>query len=174
MRRENESGQAILLVVVAMGLFLVGAMGLAIDGASLYGHIQMAQTAADAAAEASVLSILNRTNTSAYSNDFTTGGAFRCDAAKAAWTPCLYASKNRFSPTSDKIDVAFPGSTPGVSGLAGSFTPNLVKVTVTRTVSATLMKLLGGTATDIHAIAIAAVIQEDAPVPIVVTHPTLA
>jgi Putative Tad-like Flp pilus-assembly len=174
MRRENESGQAILLVVVAMGLFLVGAMGLAIDGASLYGHIQMAQTAADAAAEASVLSILDRTNTSAYSNDFTTGGDFRCDAAKAAWTPCLYASKNRFSPTTDKIDVSFPGSLPGVTGLAGGFTPNLVKVTVTRTVSATLMKLLGGTATDIHAIAIAAVVQEDAPVPIVVTHPTLA
>ena len=42
--------------------FLIGALGLAIDGAQLYGHRQMAQAAADAAAQAGILSIFDGTN----------------------------------------------------------------------------------------------------------------
>ena len=38
MSRANQRGQAILLVVVAMGIFLIGALGLAIDGSQLYGQ----------------------------------------------------------------------------------------------------------------------------------------
>jgi Flp pilus assembly protein TadG len=46
-----------------MGIFLIGALGFAVDGATLFGHRQMAQVAADAAAQAAILSIFNGTNT---------------------------------------------------------------------------------------------------------------
>jgi len=38
--------------VVAMSILLIGALGLAIDGGQMYAHRQMAQAAADAAAQA--------------------------------------------------------------------------------------------------------------------------
>lgn len=41
MRRRNEKGQALLLVVLALGIFMIGAVGLAVDGAQMYGHRQM-------------------------------------------------------------------------------------------------------------------------------------
>ena len=50
-----------------MGIFLIGALGLAIDGGQMYAQRQMAQAAADAAAQAGIMSIFNGTNaTSAY------------------------------------------------------------------------------------------------------------
>ena len=61
-RRSRQGGQAILIAVVATGLVMIGAMGLAIDTGQLYGHRQMAQAAADAAAEAAILSIYAGTN----------------------------------------------------------------------------------------------------------------
>src|SRR6266581_1410698 len=64
--RRSESGQAILLVVVACGIFLIGAVGLAIDGAQIYAHREMAQAAADAAAQAGIFSIFAGTGTAAY------------------------------------------------------------------------------------------------------------
>ena len=62
MRRKNQRGQAILLVVLAMGIVMVGAMGLAIDSAQLFSHRGMAQVAADAAAQAAIISMFNGTN----------------------------------------------------------------------------------------------------------------
>src|SRR5438045_2863314 len=50
--KNNRKGQALLLVVTALGIFLVGAMGLVIDGGQMYAHREMAQAAADAAAQA--------------------------------------------------------------------------------------------------------------------------
>src|SRR6266487_2940266 len=102
MRRKNEKGQAILLVVAVMGLFLMGALGLAIDGARLYGHRGMAQVAADAAAQAAILSIFNGTNVGA--NDFaaTTTYTGNCTTYPAI-TPCRYALKNGFGTSSDLV-----------------------------------------------------------------------
>lgn len=171
MVKKTEQGQAILLVVVAMGIFLVGALGFAVDGATLYGHRTMAQTAADGAAQAAALSILNATNTAANNNAFT-GGPFTC-ASGSTYTPCSYAQLNGFATTDDQIDVAFPTSAPGVSGLSPDFTPNLVQVTISRAVPTTLMRLLGSTTSTVKATAIAAILQDISPVPIIVTHPTL-
>ena len=64
-RSGLEDGQSILLVVVAMSVFLIGALGLAIDGAQMYAHRQMAQAAADAAAQAGMMSIFRGTNATA-------------------------------------------------------------------------------------------------------------
>src|SRR4051794_14493252 len=125
MSKQKEQGQAVILVVVATGIFLIAAMGFAVDGATLYGQRTMAQTAADGAAQAAALSILNASNTSANSNAFT-GGDFTC-ASGSAYTPCAYARLNGYGTAADQIDVAFPTSAPGVSGLSPDFTPNLVQ-----------------------------------------------
>jgi len=51
MKHKNERGQALILVLVAMSLFLIAAMGLAVDGSQLYAHRQMLQAAVDSAAQ---------------------------------------------------------------------------------------------------------------------------
>ena len=56
-RRKRETGQAAILLVLAMSVFLLGAVGLAIDGSHLYAERQMAQAAADAAAGAARVAI---------------------------------------------------------------------------------------------------------------------
>jgi len=74
---QRENGQAMLLVVVASGMFLIGALGLAIDGSQYFTQHTMAQAAADAAAEAGIMSIFDGTNTgsNAYS---ASAGQFNC------------------------------------------------------------------------------------------------
>ena len=63
----RERGQAVLLLVLGLSFFLIGALGLAIDGGQMYAQRQMAQTAADAAAQAGIMSLFAGTNaTSAF------------------------------------------------------------------------------------------------------------
>src|SRR6185312_2913536 len=57
MRNREEEGQAIVLVALAMSIFLIGAVGLAVDGSHIYSQRQMAQTAADSAAIGGMMSI---------------------------------------------------------------------------------------------------------------------
>jgi len=170
-RNHDAKGQAILLVVVAMGLLLFGALGFAIDAGSLYFHRNMAQAAADASAMAAVISVFQGTNTAADVGHFGTSG-FSCDGDTTK-IPCFIASKHGFGPnSSDKIEVAFPvGTSPWLSSFD---TPNQVKVTVTRTVQNTFMRMLGaGPTTDIKATATAGIVSIDAPIPILVLHPAM-
>jgi uncharacterized membrane protein len=62
MRFKDEEGQAIIIVALAMSTFLILAIGLAVDGSNLYTQRQMAQAAADAAAQAGIMSIFDATN----------------------------------------------------------------------------------------------------------------
>jgi hypothetical protein len=175
MRFKDEEGQALILVALAMSIFLIGAIGLAVDGSNLYTQRQGAQAAADAAAVAGIMSIFDGTN-SVTTNPakFSTGSTFTCTTTDAE-TPCVYASKNGFGGSAaDTVQVSFPASTaaPGVA-LSGSAPTNLIKVSVSRSVNTTLMRLLGPTATTVTATAMAAIVDVVAPVPILVTHPTL-
>ena len=109
---NSESGQAILLLIVFLSLFMLGAVGLGIDGAQIYAHYQMAQAAADAAAQAGMMSIYDGTNaTSAY--PFATGitpAAFVCTITDQRM-PCVYARYNGFGSTnSDTVTVSFPAT----------------------------------------------------------------
>ena len=174
MRCKGEEGQAIIVVALAMSIFLIGGVGLAVDGAHLFAQRQMAQAAADAAAQAGIMSIFDGTNTaSGNPAAFSTGGSFTCGTSDPR-TPCAYAILNGFGSTSDTVTVAFPpgSAVPGVV-LAPSYPINLIQVTVQRSVPTTLMRLLGPAASTITATAYAAVVQVLAPVPILVTHPTL-
>ena len=80
----RESGQAVLLVIVGLSIFLIGALGLALDGAQMYAQQQMARAAADAGAQAGILSIYRGTNATA-PNPFGTGAnpaAFTCSTSR--------------------------------------------------------------------------------------------
>jgi Flp pilus assembly protein TadG len=174
-RWKDEEGQSIVIVALAMGIFLLGAVGLGFDGSNLYWQRQAAQLAADAAAQAAILSIFNGTNV-AGAGAFvdTQGTSFTC-ATSATSTPCSYGRLNGFGgSTIDTVTVSFPADSaaPGVS--FSSIDPtHLVQVSVSRNVPTTLMRLLGATVTTVNATAMAAIVDVNAPIPILIAHPTL-
>jgi Flp pilus assembly protein TadG len=174
-RIKDENGQAIVLVAVAMSLFLFAAIGLAVDGSNLYSHRQMAQAAADAAAQAGIMSIFDGTNGTGAAK-FSTSKTFTCTTTDKE-TPCAYASLNGFGGSaSDKVIVSFPddSTVPGVNFSPLKTDPtNLIKVEVKRDVNTTLLRLLGSTVTTVRATAMAAIVDVNAPVPILITHPKL-
>lgn len=169
MRATNcEDGQSIVLVVLGMGIFLLGAVGLGFDGSHLYSERTRAQLAADAAAQAAMISIFNGTNT------FPTT-AFTCTTTDTR-TPCVYASKDGFgSIAADTVAISYPADSaaPGIN-FSATVPIHLVQATVTRSVPTTLMRLLGPTATTVTAKGMAAIVDVVTPTPIVVTHPSLA
>lgn len=170
-RAKDEEGQSIILVVLAMGIFLIGAVGLGFDGSHLYSERMRAQLAADSAAQAGILSLFDGTDISGHSGYFPTT-RFTCDSYPTS-TPCKYASYGGFSSTAgDTITVTFPTSAAGVT-LSGSDPTNLIHVEISRDVPTTLMRLLGPTAATIKAVATAAIVDVNAPIPILITHPSL-
>jgi Flp pilus assembly protein TadG len=172
-QREYESGQATVMVIAAMSIFLLGAVGLAIDGSHLYAQRQMAQAAADAAAQAGILSLFDKTSGM---GSHTAGTAFTCGASDAA-TPCKYAQGiNGFGSASDTVSVDFPdAATVGIStsSLSTSDPVNIIRVTVQRQVSTTLIRFLGPSTATIKARGTAAIVEVPSAIPIIVTHPGL-
>jgi Flp pilus assembly protein TadG len=175
---NGEKGQAILLVVVVMGIVLIGAMGLVIDVSQLFGHQQMAQVAADAAAQAAMLSIFQGVNTVAIATNPAAfsgapGTSFTC-AAQPASTPCKYAQMNGFG-SGDTITVSFStcALAGSICGAVAAGQANQVTVVISRPVSNSLIRMVGGPAfTTTGATGIAAVLSVVAPVPILILHPS--
>jgi hypothetical protein len=165
-KRKSEAGQATLLLLVGLSIFLLGAVGLAIDGANLYANWQMAQAAADAGAQAGIMSVFYGTNATNVGTGTNTGFAttnFTC-AASDTKTPCYYAqTRNGFNTGSDTVKVDFPNIGDAAVG-----------VTVIRNVSTTLLQFLGPAAQTISARGVAAVVDIPSAIPIIVTHPTLS
>jgi hypothetical protein len=150
MQSSREDGQAVLLIIVAMSILLIGALGLAIDGGQMYAQQQMARSAADAAAQAGAMSILRGTNATSAA-PFGTGtpplASSTCTTTDAR-TPCVYARLNGFGGTaSDTVIMSFPTTLPGVT-LATAPVPALT-VTVQRSVKTGLIRFIGGGATTI-------------------------
>jgi hypothetical protein len=144
----REDGQAVILVVVAMSILLIGALGLAIDGGQMYAHRQMAQAAADAAAQAGIMSMYDGTNATS-GHPFGTGtppiASSACTTTDLR-TPCVYARDNGFGGTSaDTVTLSFPATVSGVT-LSAVSVPALA-VTVQRTLKTGLIRLIGGAAT---------------------------
>src|SRR5947209_6452597 len=159
MIRRRENGQAVVLVIAAMGLLTIGAVGFAFDGSHLFAQRQMAQTAADAGAQAAIMSIYDATNGSGTAA-FSTSASFNCTTTDAR-TPCKYASLNGFGGiTGDTVTVSFPTTADGVNlWLESGYPIQIVKVSVSRSVPTTLMRFFGVTATTVTATAMGAVIS---------------
>ena len=144
----REDGQAVILVVVAMSIFLIGVLGLAVDGGQMYAQRQMAQAAADAAAQAGIMSILRGTNaTSAY--PFGTGSTPIASSACTTTdlrTPCVYARLNGFGGTAaDTVTLSYPATVSGVSLSSG--TVPAFTVTIQRTLKTTFIRMVKGPST---------------------------
>ena len=142
-----------MLVIVSLGLFVLGALGLAIDGAQIYAQRAMAQTAADAAAQAGIMSIYDGANATA-SSPFGTGSppsSFTCTTATDSRTPCVYARLNGFGGTSnDTVTVSFPTTVSGAT-LSSTAAVPAISVAVQRSVPGTLIRMLGLTSTVVKA-----------------------
>ena len=135
----------------------------------------MAQTAADAAAQAGILSIFDGTNVG--TNLF--GSAAHTCTTSDPITPCVHARRNGFGSTADDtVDIDFPSAaTIGLdpASLSGADSVNILRVTITRTTQTGLLRLLGGAnSAAVKAVAAAAIVQVNAPIPILVLHPSKA
>src|SRR5437667_11759791 len=95
---RRDSGQVTIFVVLAMGIFLLGAMGFAVDMANLWFHRQSAQTAADAACTAGAMDLLvDATNGATSQGGFNPkSGAFTCSGSPST-APCQYAALNGYN-----------------------------------------------------------------------------
>lgn len=174
MHSGSRKGQAIILVVVAASLLLIGVLGFALDGGQMYAQRQMAQAAADAAAQAGIMSIMRGTNaTSTFT--FGTGtpplAAYTCTTTDGR-TPCVYARNNGFGGTSsDTVTLSYPSSVTGVT-LSSASVP-AIQVTVQRTLNTGFVQFLKGPATTtITAKAIAGIVGSVSPDSIFVLSPT--
>ena len=133
-----------------MSLFLIGALGLAIDGGQMYAQRQMAQAAADAAAQAGIMSILKGTNISS-ANPFGTGSnpaSYTCTTTDGI-TPCVYARYNGFGgTTADTVILSYPATVSGVVLLSSAAVPAFA-VSVQRTLQTGLIRYAGAPSTSV-------------------------
>ena len=165
----SRNGQAIMLVVVGASLLLIGVLGFALDGGQMYAQRQMAQAAADAAAQAGIMSIMRGTNaTSTYT--FGTGAtpiaSYTCTTTDGR-TPCVYARNNGFGTASDTVTLSYPSSVTGVT--LASVTVPAFEVTVQRTLHTGFVQFLKGAATTtITAKAISGIVGAVSPDSIIV------
>jgi Flp pilus assembly protein TadG len=142
-----EGGQAVILLVAAMGIFMFGALGLAVDGGQIYAQYQMAQAAADAAAEAGILSIekgTNATSTYTFGTGATPIASYVCTTTDGR-TPCVYARDNGFGATaSDTVTLSYPATISGVT--LSSVAVPAFSVTVKRILNNGMIRFVGGPA----------------------------
>ena len=189
----RERGQAVIFVVLALGIFLIGGVGFAVDGANLWFHRQSAQTAADAACTAGAMDLLS--NAAGVTPPATTwipagddGSVFHCSGTNSGFPPCSYAKLNGYPGTgSNDVQVTFPTlSIAAACPTAPPFsltacaaddvaaTPYM-RVDVLDNVGTTFMRLLGaGPTTSVPAKAVCALSNVLSPLPILVLNPNAA
>ena len=159
-----------------MSVLLIGALGLAIDGGQIFAQREMAQTAADAAAQAGIMAILKGTNATS-ANPFGTGSTPIASSACAPIatdprTPCVYARLNGFGTAADTVTLSFPASVAGAT--LSAVTVPAFTVTVQRVLQSGLMRFFGAGATTVTAKATAGMIGSVSPNCIYVLDPAAA
>src|ERR1700719_2876730 len=115
-RSSAESGQALVCLVIALGLAFVAAGALSVDMSNLWFHRQAAQNAADAACTAGAMDLLVGAQGGATGHQgFVSGTAFTCSAGSTA-ARCKYADKNGYNSdgSGNQLRVSFPATVTGV------------------------------------------------------------
>lgn len=190
-QKPGEAGQAMLFVLLAMGLVLLGAVAFSVDMGNLWFHRQSAQNTADAACTAAAMDMLFTVNGGGPKGGFTAGTDFRCSSDTTV-APCVYAAKNMgynastLTAGQPGYDVAFkfPASIPGLptctTGVGApaicndpsALTNNFVRVNVQDRVRLSFAGLLSGsTTTDVGAQASCGVVLSNSPIPILILDP---
>src|SRR5712691_1189742 len=132
--RAGEAGQAIVFVLLVLGIFLLGALCFAIDLSNMWFHRQAAQTAADAACAAGAMDTLVDAQGGATGKQgFTLGTPYSCTTTSSD-SVCTYAAKNGYNSNNvapgNLVSVSFPtdaasGAPPGVlipaTSIAGAY-----------------------------------------------------
>src|ERR1051326_4461421 len=172
-RAARQAGQAFLLVVVVVGVFLLGVLGLTTDYTQIWARRQMVQAAADAACQAGAGDIfIKYENPNLFTNSWI-GSSYNCSTNTTS-SPCVYAAANGYS--GSNVSVSFPSSVTGVTAPGSSFgtiANPFIKVTVTDSVSMSFTRILSSTrSVAIQASAVCGLQPISVPVPLAVLHPT--
>ena len=187
-RNRPEAGQAIVFVMLGLGIFLLGAMAFAIDMGNIWFTRQSAQTAADAACTAGAMDLLlDATNGTTTQGHFTAGTNFDCNTTAPNTTttnpaPCYYAALNGYSSSiaanstarGDNVYVLFNSpAPPGVTGPPSTIAPTwYLQVQVLNNVQTFFAGMLTGNKTQtVRAFATCGVTEDAAPIPILVLDP---
>jgi hypothetical protein len=193
-RKPEEAGQAAVFLVLALGLFLLGAVAFAVDFGNLWFHRQSAQGVADASCTAAAMDMLYTANGLGSTGGFTAGTNFSCSGSPTA-APCAYATKNMgYAPSTltagtAGYDVAFtfpttvaglPSCTSGKGAPAicndpTALTNAFVQVNVDDRVQTYFAGLISGARTrDVGAQATCGVVLANSPIPLLVLNPTVS
>jgi len=177
--RSREAGQATLFLILALGIFLLGALCFAFDMSNMWFHRQAAQTAADAACTAGAMDLLVDAQGGATGNQgFTPGTNYSCSTTSTD-SVCKYAANNGYaSPNSspgNAVNVSFPTSVIGVTAPPSTITSHpFIRVDITDHVQTFFLGLFsGGTSKDVLTFSTCGLVLANAPIPIIVLHPTL-
>ena len=178
--RTGESGQAILFLLLALGIALLGAVAFSVDFGNTWFHRQSAQSAADAACTAGVMDLLVDSQGGATGHQgFTNGTAFNCAPGSTA-SPCKYARFNGYNSdgTGNLVEVKFPTSSvvpglPSSSIASATVVPNaFIQVNVIDNVPVYFSGLLSGRRSlPVRASAVCGVVYATSPIPILVLDP---
>jgi len=127
-RGRREAGQASMLVLLMLSLFLLAVLAFAVDYTNIWLQRQQAQTAADAACQAGAMDIYQSVSGVTLPNmGFVIGTGGDCNSyGSNGPTMCWYAGKNGFNGyTGGAADVSwtFPSSVSGVTAPPSSSVP---------------------------------------------------
>jgi Putative Flp pilus-assembly TadE/G-like len=177
--RSKEAGQATLFLMLGLGIFLLGALCFAFDMSNMWFHRQAAQTAADAACAAGAMDLLVDSQGGATGNQgFTPGTNYSCTTT-ATDSVCKYAAKNGYNGNNTSpgnvVNVSFPSSVIGVAAPPSGIAPNpFIRVDIVDHVQTFFLGLFsGGTTKDVLTFSTCGLVLANAPIPIIVLHPTL-
>lgn len=181
-----ESGQASVLLLLILGIFLLASVGFAVDLSNMWFHRQIAQSAADAACVAGAMDMLYlQKGTITSSPNFTVGTAGDCSSASSA-ALCQYAAFNGYTATTSAagwgsgtpggavaVSWTFPSSVSGATG-SSAVTYPFLNVVVQEKPLTWFMSLLGVSSMALGASCTCGLSPGNPPAPLVILNPTIA
>jgi hypothetical protein len=178
--RAGEVGQAMLLYILVLATFLLGALLFAFDLSNMWFRRQSAQSAADAACAAGAMDLLVDAQGGATGHQvFKLGQAYSCTATSSTSNPpdpvCWYAAQNGYNSngTNNVVSVSFPTSVIGITAPPASVAASpFIRVGVVDHVPTLFAGMVGGgTTKDVRAFSTCGVEEAAAPIPLLVLDP---
>jgi hypothetical protein len=181
----GQSGQASVLLLVSLGIFLLASVGFAVDLSSMWFHRQAAQSAADAACVAGAMDMLYLQNgTITSSPGLTVGSAGDCSSSSSA-AICQYAGFNGYTATTSAagwssstaggavaVSWTFPSAVTGVTAGSGVTYPFL-NVVVREKPLTWFMNLVGIKSMTVGASCTCGLPPGSPPAPLAILNPTI-
>jgi len=178
--RRGEAGQAMLLYILALATFLLGALLFAFDLSNMWFHRQAAQSAADAACAAGAMDLLVDAQGGGTGHQvFKLGQPYTCTTASSTSNPadpvCWYAAQNGYNSntTGNQVSVSFPSTVIGVTPPSASVAANpFIRVDIVDHVPTLFAGMIGGGRTkDVRVFSTCGVEEAAAPIPLLVLDP---